>query len=218
MNRLFVAAAAAAFATVPAGAATLTFNAAGTTNQVLGNNIVENGFRLSADQCAGSNCFTLRAAPTAGTGSDGKVLEFYAYNPAVTISQVGGGAFTLQSFALTGVELPYAFLSNFDVLFGFNYADGTSAVLATSIDANYATPTSYVIQSQIAGYTTKALSSFYVKADYDSLAGAKLQLDNINVSPLAAAVPEPATWAMMIGGFGLVGASLRRRRTTVRFA
>lgn len=26
-------------------------------------------------------------------------------------------------------------------------------------------------------------------------------------------VPEPATWAMMIGGFGLVGASLRRRKT-----
>ena len=28
----------------------------------------------------------------------------------------------------------------------------------------------------------------------------------------AAAVPEPATWAMMIGGFGFVGVALRRRR------
>ena len=33
-----------------------------------------------------------------------------------------------------------------------------------------------------------------------------------------ASVPEPATWAMMIGGFGLAGAALRRRRATVRFA
>ncbi len=31
-------------------------------------------------------------------------------------------------------------------------------------------------------------------------------------------VPEPTTWAMMIGGFALAGASLRRRRATVRFA
>jgi hypothetical protein len=29
-----------------------------------------------------------------------------------------------------------------------------------------------------------------------------------------AAVPEPATWAMMIAGFGLAGAALRRRRTS----
>jgi hypothetical protein len=33
------------------------------------------------------------------------------------------------------------------------------------------------------------------------------------------AVPEPATWAMMIGGFGLLGAAARRRgRTSVVFA
>ncbi len=28
-------------------------------------------------------------------------------------------------------------------------------------------------------------------------------------------VPEPSTWVMMIGGFGLAGAALRRRRTMV---
>ncbi|QDZ09085.1 PEP-CTERM sorting domain-containing protein [Sphingomonas panacisoli] len=33
-----------------------------------------------------------------------------------------------------------------------------------------------------------------------------------NVSLDVVAVPEPATWAMMIVGFGLTGASLRRRR------
>lgn len=35
-----------------------------------------------------------------------------------------------------------------------------------------------------------------------------------------AAIPEPTTWAMMIGGFGMAGGALRRRqaRTTVRYA
>lgn len=33
-------------------------------------------------------------------------------------------------------------------------------------------------------------------------------------TPLAAAVPEPASWALMISGFGLVGTALRRRRAT----
>jgi hypothetical protein len=31
--------------------------------------------------------------------------------------------------------------------------------------------------------------------------------------PTFGAVPEPATWALMIGGFGMAGATLRRRRT-----
>jgi PEP-CTERM motif len=33
-----------------------------------------------------------------------------------------------------------------------------------------------------------------------------------------AAVPEPATWAMMIVGFGLIGGAMRRRKATVRIA
>jgi choice-of-anchor C domain-containing protein len=39
-------------------------------------------------------------------------------------------------------------------------------------------------------------------------------LDGVSVT----AVPEPATWAMMIGGLGLVGVSMRRRKTAVSFA
>lgn len=41
--------------------------------------------------------------------------------------------------------------------------------------------------------------------------------DNITFgsdTPGGGTVPEPATWAMMILGFGLVGASMRRRRVT----
>lgn len=36
--------------------------------------------------------------------------------------------------------------------------------------------------------------------------------------PVAAPVPEPASWALMIAGFGLAGAALRRRRIRIAFA
>lgn len=36
--------------------------------------------------------------------------------------------------------------------------------------------------------------------------------------PVAAAVPEPATWAMMLGGFGLIGAATRRSSRMARVA
>ncbi|HZZ67635.1 MAG TPA: PEPxxWA-CTERM sorting domain-containing protein [Phenylobacterium sp.] len=39
-----------------------------------------------------------------------------------------------------------------------------------------------------------------------------------DISVAGAGVPEPATWALMIGGFGLAGAALRRRRATVATA
>ena len=42
--------------------------------------------------------------------------------------------------------------------------------------------------------------------------GAQLQLEGIGLDSLTPGVPEPATWAMMILGFGGVGAMMRRRR------
>ena len=41
---------------------------------------------------------------------------------------------------------------------------------------------------------------------------------NQNLTVVGGGVPEPASWALMIGGFGLVGLAMRRRRTSVRFA
>lgn len=37
--------------------------------------------------------------------------------------------------------------------------------------------------------------------------------DNIAVGP--SVVPEPATWTLLVGGFGLVGHRMRRRRARV---
>lgn len=51
----------------------------------------------------------------------------------------------------------------------------------------------------------------------DILSGGYAAFDNIKVSAenVQAGVPESSTWAMMIAGFGLIGAALRRRRSRV---
>jgi hypothetical protein len=49
--------------------------------------------------------------------------------------------------------------------------------------------------------------------------GAVLDDVSLSVADAVAPVPEPTTWALMIGGFGMAGAAVRRRiRTAVIFA
>jgi hypothetical protein len=50
---------------------------------------------------------------------------------------------------------------------------------------------------------------------YGSVVTGKFELLS---EPTLSAVPEPATWAMMITGFGLAGTAIRRRRTTFAVA
>ncbi|WP_185965219.1 PEPxxWA-CTERM sorting domain-containing protein [Glacieibacterium frigidum] len=69
--------------------------------------------------------------------------------------------------------------------------------------------------SLLAGSNT--LTFAYAGAD-QGLGDEAWGLSNVLVTgnaPAVGGVPEPATWAMLIGGFGLVGASARRRRAAV---
>jgi hypothetical protein len=89
----------------------------------------------------------------------------------------------------------------------FLVSSGTSLDLASSTSSGYTVPDSFLfngpVQSVLLTTSDNTLnigSVTYVIAD-------------------ASDAPEPATWAMFIGGFGLIGAAMRRRqRTIVRFA
>jgi len=52
----------------------------------------------------------------------------------------------------------------------------------------------------------------------DNFLGGVGDLQSATLSISAAAIPEPATWALMIGGFALAGLQLRRRKMVVNFA
>ena len=58
--------------------------------------------------------------------------------------------------------------------------------------------------------------TFTTKGLHDYISMLTLATGNIVSGDLTAAVsvPEPATWAMMVTGFCLIGSSVRRRRPT----
>ncbi|WP_353200151.1 cistern family PEP-CTERM protein [Sandarakinorhabdus sp.] len=63
------------------------------------------------------------------------------------------------------------------------------------------------------GISSLDLFDFFVR--YQSLSGSKFGNSGVGTGTInlgSDPVPEPASWAMLIAGFGLVGASLRRRR------
>jgi hypothetical protein len=97
------------------------------------------------------------------------------------------------------------------------YEDGSSQLYAGGQIIN---DLSFPSGNQISGETNGVVA--YRVTSGPRLTGAvfgstgnSFEFDNLAV----AAVPEPATWALMIGGFGLVGGALRRRaRANAAFA
>lgn len=63
------------------------------------------------------------------------------------------------------------------------------------------------------GWATSATGTNNAYQDFFGV-GAPINV-NLAFTVLGRAVPEPASWAMMIAGFGLVGAAMRRRATLV---
>jgi hypothetical protein len=53
-------------------------------------------------------------------------------------------------------------------------------------------------------------------AEVDNLNFFNLGVDNVSISAPTGAVPEPASWSLMLTGFGIIGFSLRRFRRPVR--
>ena len=92
---------------------------------------------------------------------------------------------------------------------------GFSAGIYLLLDSNYVSGSAI---SSFSRYDNESLRSLGLTAgEYTySLNGDTV---SVTVLPAAPGIPEPATWAMMLGGFGAIGLGMRRRqRTTVRYA
>jgi hypothetical protein len=76
----------------------------------------------------------------------------------------------------------------------------------------------------LGGLSTAGSTDGNVTLRIDLLAGGYGAIDNLRIAasdtsgeipPIPGGIPEPGTWALMIGGFALAGAALRRRRALV---
>lgn len=64
--------------------------------------------------------------------------------------------------------------------------------------------------------TSQAAGAFTTVFGAPNLTGTVIGTADVNL--VAAPVPEPATWALLIGGFALIGATMRQRRRMLRYA
>ncbi|WP_368039583.1 PEPxxWA-CTERM sorting domain-containing protein [Sphingomonas sp. ID1715] len=116
-----------------------------------------------------------------------------------------GGSYTID-FAPTSL---FAFvLGSLDTYnnLTLRYEDGTSQLYAGGQIIN---DLAFPSGNQINGVVSYRVISGprLTGAVFGSTANS-FEFDNLSV----AAVPEPATWALMIGGFGMVGGAMRRRK------
>jgi choice-of-anchor A domain-containing protein len=110
-------------------------------------------------------------------------------------------------------------LQQYDGYVLFNFVDATSISFNREVDASILAPLATISNStQINGSVAVANFSQNGEVHLGTFLGGGAT-DGGRLDPargldkaLAGAVPEPATWAMMLAGFGIAGACLRRRR------
>ena len=178
---------------------------AGTKFTVSASNVdivgVKNGSFFSCIGNAGGNCIDL-----VGNAGPGAVVT------STPFALVAGTAYTL----IFG-----------DVLQGYSPGDSATSLYTAVVDGFTHTFTSTPnVTQQTFSFTpltsvSNATLTFNVLTAPDAVHGPVLS--NIVLSgtpPVIAAVPEPASWAMLITGFGMVGAGMRYRwrRTALRYA
>ncbi len=89
----------------------------------------------------------------------------------------------------------------------FTTTMGSAFTFTKSAPGSTATPGDFLDTENVAG-----LSGRYIRYTVAAAAGVNPGLSDIHFS---ATVPEPATWGLMLAGFGMVGFAARRRRSTV---
>ena len=125
------------------------------------------------------------------------------------LAVLGGGSASINfGINVKSFSFDYSTVDTYNNI-AIRYTDGGSQ--------NYSG--TFILGSLPSGVTS---GSFIVNGDGRAIKGLTLstsansfEVDNLATSGNLGTVPEPASWAMMVAGFGLVGFATRNRRRTV---
>jgi len=125
------------------------------------------------------------------------------------LSVLANGSASINLGAVSAFSLDFGSLDQYNTL-TLTFDDGTTQAFTGDVlngafpaDGNTTSPTTNG-RLQFLADAGQTITSINFASSQNSF-----EIDDLAVS----AVPEPATWAMMIGGFGLVGGAMRRRRS-----
>lgn len=137
-------------------------------------------------------------------------------------ANAGGGIDNFQSVKLTfGAPIYAIAFDDLDLTGGSEFANirltfaggGTQLFDVSETDSDFTTAAFFGFWSGTAINSVEVWSS---NLPGEAIGQRANLIDNVAISRIAQAVPEPASWAMMITGFGLIGGAMRRRKTATR--
>jgi hypothetical protein len=195
----------AAFVPAAQAATTLTFDEL--TSGYYAQSVVSQGFQFDDfDANSSIALFTWGSGSPYSADPGGQTLNNNYFRSTVTLTKVGGGTFDFNSVDLTDIFNNQDGQLGGDVLFSF--FDGLNTTTQTvTIDA-------------LPGFQTFSFNrTGLVSVSFKAVTTNEVQTDNFVLDAggggTVGGVPEPATWAMMLVGFGLMGGALRHRRAAL---
>ena len=141
------------------------------------------------------------------TFGPGRISSEYSsnYNSTGSYFDNNSGGFNVIDFSFSSPTSAFAFnWGAADYEWTMEVFSGASTLASYTINPTYGSNS-----KEYLGFSGSNITSVRLTAS----SGDWVFIDNLTSA--GGAVPEPASWAMLIAGFGIVGASMRRRRAHV---